>query len=307
MSWLILSILAHFLGAWVAILDKLILKRTIFEVTPYVFFSGIMSIFTVILIIPASRFIKILGVFSAPSLPLILFDFSIGIVLLLALFCLFTVLSRAEASRAMTFIGGLIPIFTFGSSFFIFGERLEGARLLAFLFLIAGSALIAFSYSAFRISGALRYAALSAFLWAVFYILIKLAFAEQSFVTTIFWMETGVFGSALLLLLRRDVREQIGRVSVSIPAKKSHLLLFIFNKTLARASSLLIILAVNLGSLALVNAFEGVKYASVFLIAVLFSTFWPRFLKEELTLTSVLQKSFAIFFISIGIFILIYQ
>lgn len=303
--WLLLAISARFLDAGVVILDKIILKHTAFKPLPYVFYTGILSVFTVALIIPISRFIESFGAFYVPNLSLIFLDFLAGFVILSALYFLFVALNRAETSRVMTLTGSLVPIFTFGLSLVIIGETFTKNHLLAFLFLVAGSFLIAYSYSRFRVSGAFKYTVISSFLWALYFILIKLAFSAQTFTTTIFWMQSGVIMGSLLLLLNPKLRQNIFGTGASVSGKKSHLLLFIVNKILSRVSSFMNIFAISIGSVVLVNALEGVKYAFVFLIAVLLSLVLPKVLKEELDFWSVLQKVLAIILISIGIFILI--
>lgn len=306
MLWLLIVIIGRFVDAWVAIMDKLILKHTVFKPAPYAFFTGLFSIFTVGFIIPISWLIKSFGVFDVPGLPLMFFDFFIGIILFFAIFCLFSAFHRAEASRAATFIGSLVPIFTLFLSFFILGEKLPGNYIWAFVFLISGNFVIAFGGRNFRIGGVLPYAFLSAFLWALFFVLIKKVLGAQSFTTTLFWMELGLVIGALLFLLKPAARAEIFKSGVAIPANKSHIALFLFNKILARVSSLLIVFAVSLGNVTMVNALEGVKYVFVFLIAILFSVVFPKILKEELNFSIILQKTVAIILIGIGIFALVY-
>ncbi|MEK7627710.1 MAG: DMT family transporter [Patescibacteria group bacterium] len=306
MLWLLIVIIGRFIDAWVAIIDKLILKHTIFKPASYAFFTGIFSIFTVGFIIPISWVIKSFGVFDVPDLPLMFFDFFIGIILFFAIFSLFSAFYRAEASRVATFIGSLTPIFTLGLSFFILGEKLPKNYIWAFVFLILGNFVIAFGGRSFRIGGALFYALLSAFLWALFFILIKKVFGMQSFTTTLFWMELGLVIGALLFLLKPAARKEIFKSGVAIPAQKSHIALFVFNKLLARVSSFLIMFAVSLGNVTMVNALESVKYVFIFLIAILFSAIFPKILKEELSFSIILQKALAIILIGAGIFALIY-
>ena len=305
MLWLLIAIIGRFIDAWVAIIDKLILKHTVFKPASYAFFTGIFSIFTVGFIIPISWVIKSFGVFAVPDLPLMFFDFFIGIVLFFAIFSLFSAFHLTEASRAATFIGSLVPIFTLCLSFFILGEKLPENYIWSFAFLILGTFIIALSGKSFRIGGALPYALLSAFLWALFFVLMKKVFGIQSFTTTLFWMELGLVIGALLFLLKPAARAEIFKSSVAVPAKKSHIALFVLNKLLGRVSSLLIIFAVSLGNVTMVNALEGIKYVFVFLIAILFSAIFPKILKEELSFPIILQKVLAIILIGIGILMLV--
>lgn len=305
MSWILISIIARFLDSGVIVLDKLLLKHTVFKPVPYVFYTGILSIFTIVFIVPLSYFIKSLGDFSIPNISLIFFDFLIGFILLAALFFLFSAFSKTEITRASTLVGSLIPIFTLGLSFFAFGELLSAARLLAFIFLVGGSLLMVFGYGKIGFSGSLPYVIFAAFLWALFFVFLKMAFERQSFVTTVFWFESGVFAGAFLMLFIPGVKNKIFNAGKSFSVKKSHLAVFIFNKIIARISSLLIIFSVNLGDVTLVNALEGVKYAFVFLIAIILSVRFPNLLKEELTFSAVLRKTLAVVLIGAGIFMLI--
>lgn len=306
MLWLLLAISARFIEAGVVILDKILIKNTAFKPLPYLFYTGILSIFTVGLIIPLSYFIKSFGVFYLPGFYLILLDFLAGFIVFLALYFLFVALNRAETSRVMTLTGSLVPIFTFGLSLIIISETFTRDHLISFLLLVGGSFLIAYSYSRFRVFGALKYTIFSSFLWAAYFVIMKKAFELQNFTTVIFWMQTGIFIATLLLLSSATLRKNIFGAGRSASKKKSHIVLFIADKILARIASFMNIFAVSIGSVVLVNALEGVKYAFVFLIAIILSLTIPGVLKEELDFWAFFQKSIAIILIGIGVFILIY-
>ena len=62
--------------------------------------------------------------------------------------------------------------------------------------------------------------------------------------------------------------------------------------------------AIFLGSVALVNALQGVQYAFLLVLGGLISVFYPNLLKENISTKVVIQKLTAVLLISIGLYFL---
>ena len=81
--------------------------------------------------------------------------------------------------------------------------------------------------------------------------------------------------------------------------------LFLGTKITAGISFLMINYAVAIGSVAIVNALQGVQYAFLLLIVILLSIKYPKLLKEELTTETLAQKIIGIIFVGAGLVVLV--
>jgi len=311
MAWLIFAISAYFINAVNAVIDKFLLGEPqgarlaksgkIPEPIVYSFYVGLLSIFALI-IVPFAP-----SGFIWPGTYQFLLSIAVGSAFLLALIAYFTVMKRNEASRVVPVIGGFTPIFVFLLSYVILGERLDKLQMLAFLLLVIGGVLmslrknnkkrlIRFSIEDFEI------VVISAFLFAIFYVGMKLIFAYQPFVSGFVWSRMGSFLTALGMLLFAENRRKIFHTAKTIEFKIGGL--FVFNKASAGLAFLLQNLAISLGSVIFVNAVQGVQYVFLFGLTTLISKKAPQILEEQITPAALLQKVFAILLISIGLLVL---
>lgn len=301
MAWLIFAISAYFINAVNAVIDKFLLGNKIPEPIVYSFYVGLLSIFALI-IVPFAP-----SGFIWPGAYQFLLSIAVGSVFLFALIAYFIVMKRNEASRVVPVIGGFTPIFVFLLSYVILGERLGKLQILAFLLLVIGGVLMSlrkgsdkgltkFSLGDFEI------AVISAFLFALFYIGMKLIFVYQPFVSGFVWTRMGSFLTALGMLLFAKNRELIFHTAKTVEAKTG--VLFVFNKASAGLAFLLQNFAISIGSVIFVNAVQGVQYVFLFGLTTLISKKAPQILEEQITPAALLQKVFAILSISIGLLVL---
>ena len=298
MLWLIIAISAYFLFAVVALGDKYLLSGPP-NPKSYSFYVGVLGILALVLI-------PFVG-FSIPEISQILLSFLAGAIFIFALFGLYTGLENFEASRIVPAIGGLLPLFTFGLVYlFSYGkEVLTSGDLLAFILLIFGSCLIAFKKGKSITSKSLQIAAITAFLFAIAFVLTKFVYLSQPFWSGFIWMRIGGFLTAICFIFTREVKKEIFEKKFTFQKKTGTI--FLFNQGIGAGAFILqnwAIALAPLGFLAFINALEGTKYLFLLIFTILFALKFPKILKEEISRKILFQKILAILLIGGGLVLL---
>lgn len=291
MNWILIAITAHFLFALVFIIDKVILSKTVLRPIVYAFYTGIFQIL-----------VLVLAPFGFSVLPInqILIALLAGALFTLAVLFLYRSIDSGEVSRITPVIGGSIPVFTLILSYWFLSERLTNYQLIAFLFLVSGAVIMllpqrgAKSFKGSWVSG-LLIAGLSAFLFAGSFVLTKYIFTVQPFINGLIWTRFGGFLMAGLFLV--SVRNRHLIFSKTEDVKSRTVGLFISDKVLSALAFVLLNYAIFLGSVSLVNALQGIQYAFLLLLGLVF-------LKERFSQKIIFQKVIAIIFITLGLVIL---
>ena len=290
--WLFIVILAHLFYALVFIIDKYIVSRPLPHPVVYTFYVGVLSIFVWVLI-PFG--------FSFPSSTQIILILLGGIVQIAGWIFFYKALNLGEVSRIVPFVGSFVAIFILILSSLLIKEHLSGEQILAFLLLVLGSLIISFKKKdVFRKPFIL--AIFSALLFAGFWVITKYIFLGSSFISGLVWVRTGVVIIALFLLLPRKNRQLIFKKTGELKPKTIGF--FAGGRILSIVAGFLMYLAVFLGSVTLANSLQGLQYAFVLILALLFFRKIPG-LKEEFSREIIVQKIIAIILISLGLFILI--
>jgi drug/metabolite transporter (DMT)-like permease len=298
MPWLIVAISAYFLLAIVALGDKYLLAGPP-SPKSYSFYVGVLGIL-VLLLIPFVGF-------SIPSLSQIILSFLAGSIFIFALFGLYTGFEHFEASRVLPAIGGFLPLFTFGLTYFFSGgkEFLTLWEGLAFALLLAGSVIITLKKGKPIISKSFQISVLTALLFAIAFVLTKFVYLAQPFWSGFIWMRIGGFLAAICFLFTKEVKEEIFKKKFTFQKKTGTI--FLLNQAIAAGAFILqnwAIALVPLGLLAFVNALEGTKYVFLLIFAVILSLRFPKILKEEVSRKILFQKIIAVLLIGAGLAIL---
>ncbi len=298
MLWLVVAISAYFLFAVVALGDKYLLSGPP-NPKSYSFYVGVLGILALVLI-------PFVG-FSIPEISQILLSFLAGAIFIFALFGLYTGLENFEASRIVPAIGGLLPLFTLGLVYlFSYGkEVLTSGDLLAFILLISGSCLIVFKKGKSITSKSLQIAAITAFLFAIAFVLTKFVYLSQPFWSGFIWMRIGGFLAAICFIFTREVKKEIFEKKFTFQKKTGTI--FLFNQGIGAGAFILqnwAIALVPLGLLAFINALEGTKYLFLLIFTILFALKFPKILKEEISRKILFQKILAILLIGGGLVLL---
>ncbi|MDO8425691.1 MAG: EamA family transporter [bacterium] len=292
--WLGIVIGAHALNAVAFLVDKYLLAKAVPRPAVYAFYVGALGSLG-ILLLPFD--------WQLPSGWLWVLDGAAGATFVVALLLFFTALKRGEASRVVSYIGGTIPIWTLLLAYMFLGERLGQRELIAFMLLVAGSALIAREGSGGAAHRRHAYAAasLAAIAFAVSTVLMKLVFLHQSFLSGFAWTRAGAALAALAILLHAPSRRAI--VTPERRPRGASAGLFFGGQVAGALGFLTIQYAISIASPTLVNALQGVQYAILFFLAVLLGARIPQ-LRERLAPRIVAQKAAAIALIGVGLIML---
>lgn len=298
MLWLIVAISAYFLFSIVALGDKYLLSGPP-NPKSYSFYVGILGIISLFLI-------PFVG-FLVPETTQIILSLLAGGILIFALFGLYTGLENFETSKVVPAIGGLLPLFTFGLVFLFSGrkEMLSFWEILAFIFLLAGSILITFEKGKSISSKSLKISAITAFLFAITFVLTKYVYLAQPFWSGFIWMRIGGFIAAVSFIFTKEVKREIFERKFTFQKKTGTF--FLFNQGMGAGAFILqnwAIALVPLGFLAFINALEGTKYVFLLIFTTFLSLKFPQILKEKISRKILLQKIIAILLIGGGLFLL---
>ncbi len=309
MSWILIAILAYFILAIANLTDKFLVTTVLTSSKTYALVACVLGI---VVVLAAPWFLQ------WPGLCLFSINFLLGGVFVLALWLLYEALRRGEASRILVFIGGITPVFSLIFSLVFFHEYFSGRQWLGIATLLAGIFIIAFlpqarSYltrvlNKLRIrleakTGGLLVAFFSALAYAVYFVGIKHAYASQPFFSGFIWTRLGAAFFVLFFLIRKKDRQEIAR-TLKQTKRPRHQFLVVFNQGLGSVGFILQNYAVFLGSVALVNALQGVQYAFILVISAVLAVLSPKLLKETFSWRIVLQKFAAVAMIALGLYAL---
>ncbi len=218
-------------------------------------------------------------------------------------------MNKEEASRVVSIIGGISPIVIFGLSYLVLHERLSAFWRLAFVFLVSGGLLLTIEEDIkthmFKISRELPlYSFASAVFFGLTFFTGKIVFVETSFLNGFVWARVGTLVVVLILMLVSSTRKQILKNPLTISPRLSFL--YVINKGFSGLAFLILNYAIMLGSVTMVNALQGTQYAFIFLLALLFYFYKPKFLHESFSFKATLQKLTGIILISTGVVLLFY-
>jgi len=299
LSWILITIFAHFLNATVVIIDKHIVSNTALKPVAYTFFSGVFQILFLALI-------PVVG-FTMPESRLFIIGIANGALFIFALLVFYKALKLGEASIVMPVVGATIPVFTVLLSYIIFGELLAAGQFMAFSFFVAGGFLLSskLDHGKFSMAKGFLLAVLAGFLFALYYTLIKYLYLQMSFFDGFFLFQFGGFLGAMLLLASKQNREKIFSAPETI--KKRTACLFVPNKILAALAATLIFYAISIeeSKIAIINSLQSIQYVFILLFAIVLSKKFPKLYHEQAGGKIIFQKIFAIILIGIGLVLLV--
>lgn len=301
--WIIVAIIAYFLLALVAVLDKYLLVGPLPNPKLYAFAIGVFG---------AAAFVIAPWFLEIPSTFIILLGLAAGVIQIFAILALFIGLKRFETSRIIPAIGGFLPIFTIVFTVLLGQASFGGMEILAFVLLVGGSVFVSIERNKFVTLESVGVALVTAFLFSVFVVASKFVYEAQPFVSGLLWIMAGSFFASLFLLLSEELRQEIQNMFKKRGKAKKVLSplvlsLFVSNQVLSALGFVLQNWAIALAPfayIAFVNALEGVKYVFVLGMATFLSVVFPKIVKEKLGAKSIVQKLVAIGFIGMGLVLL---
>lgn len=292
-SWIVLALLAQFISAGIIFIDKYVLvnKSQVGKPVVYAFYISILSGFVLVLV-P-------FGLVSIPSSTVLLLSFVSSITFISSIVLLYTALKEGHASDIMPIVGGVGAVSTALCASQWLHEDLPTAFIPAFGLMVVGMLLI----SHFNLTSRQKLLVIfSGILFGVTAFLTKLIFIETNFLDGFFWSRmTNVTGALLLLTIPVNRTAIFSGFSGSSSGTKG---LVIANKTLGGIAGVLTLLAISLGSVSIVQAFAGLQFVFLLVIAYFLSGRFPSVLRGEMHQTGLRHKLFGITCIVLGLAIL---
>ncbi|HLW81472.1 MAG TPA: EamA family transporter [Candidatus Acidoferrales bacterium] len=264
------AVIAHGLVGISLVWDKVLLKR-----------PGTKNLFSyVFLAWQFERFRRGAGALRVqpPSLGLMSIAFLAGLVHLLAIFSYYEALKRGKASETLAIMGGFSPVATALIALALLSRQMTGEQLIGFAMMTAGGFIMFFSEK-LPLKKLLVLVALASGLFGMVNVLEKVVYKHTNFVTGYVWFTIGTFAGAMALLIRRSWRSQIFEESGQ--DKPSNRFWYFVNRFISGVGSFLIFYAISLTHPAVVSAIAGVRYAVIFVGALLLTKVKPRWLKED--------------------------
>lgn len=303
MHWIWITILAYLFLGIASLGDKYLLTGKVKSPRSYVFYIGVSGLL-VLLLIPFVGFV-------VPKAPLLLLSLLAGFFFTAGLFWYIDAIQTFEASRVIPAVSATMPIFSF---LFVLIFAREGSFLdvwgfLAFCYLILGGILVTYEKSKKLTAKSLGMSIITAFFFAAYLTLAKYVYDKQSFWHGLILIRLGVFFSvAAFPFIFKEVKEEL--LSTKTAEKKKSLkstALFLINQGVGALGTIFQNWAISISPLVfvpIVIAMSGLQYVFIFSLAVFFSIFYPKLIKEDISRGVMLQKIAAILLISAGLIIL---
>lgn len=303
----VLVIVSYLILAIVNIGDKFILGNVIPNSKSYTFFVGV---FGSLVFLIAPWFLE------WPGLNLFFINIIIGAMFPIALLLMYRSLKVGDTSRMITLIGGLIPVFTIIFSILFFDEKFTSFKWIGLLFSLLGTVIISripnkktawhkfsiwFGLTSDNKKRGIIEAMLASFFYAVFFIGTKYAYSNQPFLSGFIWVRLGTLFLVLSFLFNKVDRRGV-YISLRDLFKNRGKYIFFGAQGLAAVGFLLQNYAISLGSVAIVNALQGVQYAFLLIIGAIVTILYPKGPKEDISKSVIIEKVVAIILIGIGLF-----
>jgi len=218
MSWVIIAVIAYLVIAIQTILDKFLLSSDrVSHPTIYAFYSGVLSLATLIIFPVAVYLIKIsdflLKLFpgvaevkfhfmGAGEISLAIFS---GAVFTFGILYLFFAFQKNEASRVVSVVGATVPIITFLLSFILFGVMLNVNQIIGVIALIVGGLVISLEAKLNKVGkkffSGFAYSIIAGILFGLASTIFKKLYDVDSFSNVFLWTRVGLFAGAVAILV----------------------------------------------------------------------------------------------------------
>lgn len=296
-NFLPIAILAYALNGGAAVIDKILLNKSVPSPIAYVFYISALGLLAVFLI----PFGIQLNFYA------IVYSILAGIFGNLALLTYFQSLKKGEASIVAPIVGGFNPLFALLIGSIFLGQVLTPPQLSAFFILMLGAVVLTHSIWSNKLAAnqQLVLMAVSGLLFAMSYVFLREVFALSNFLTglVISRLTGGLF--VIIFLLHPHTRRLIfsSRVTHNQFVNKTSLLL-LMGQIFGASSGLLITYGVSLTSPALVNSLFGFQYLVILGAALILGRKHPQLLDEDLTKGTLVQKIIGAGILSLGVYLL---
>lgn len=309
--WLTLVIIAQFLLAMVALVDKYIVSSDTVVLRPYTytFWISILSSGSVLIFLFGWVPLPIEGI-HIPSfaniekltLTTFVFAFASGYTFFTALVSMFTALKYSDASDVVPVVGAVNALSTFFLGYYFFNTSLPHNFFIGMLFLVLGTVLT----SSMRFNRQTTLSVMHAgVMFGLHYVVLKELFELTNFDSGFFWSRMAIVAMALSMLLIPYYYKKVMIRTRS--AKKRDSTFLVGNKLLGGLASIMMLMAVDLVDKSLVSlpqALGGLQYLFLLLISACCGRYISKDWGENVSTRDIIQKAISIPLIVIGFFLL---
>ncbi len=288
---LLFVVIAQFLNAIVAILDKHIIKSVTKPVV-YAFYVSVLSGIAIIMV-P-------FGIVSIPDPIIIYLSLLAAVCYLASILFLYDSLKISLPSEVIPVVGAVAAVSTFGFSYWILGVSLPDDFLLAFTLLILGMLFI--THFAFTKKSFVYVVLAGVFFGASTVIIKKIFTLDDSFANGFFWSRMANVVVAMVLLLWPNNLRAIKKDMRHSPAKGKFVILN--NKLLAGLAFLCILFAIKLGDVSTVNALSSLQYVFLLIFSLIFIKKIPGHFSKMKYRDELIHKVFSTILIILGFIVL---
>ena len=289
-GWIILLYLSF---ALVDILDKFLLSARKILPASYTFFTVVTG---------AALLLAWPLVYESLPARSIVLNLLSGAYFSLAMYVFFKVLSFGEVSRVIPFIFGLVPAFDVLLSAIFRINPLLPKEIAALALLVPGALLIAYRPSR-QLHRYVWLKILAAFLFSSYNLLWHYGAQVGGSLNNLMWNRLGAAGVLLILLAIPLYRKKVFTFQ-NVPKKKHTSGLFMFKQLLGGFNFVALSHLLTVGSVAIVDALSGFRYAFLFLGVVVLSHEHIHVLGEEMDKKVIKLKLAALAIIFLGTIIL---
>lgn len=306
-TWILIVIVAQFLYAIAAIVDKFIItSKKVSKPFIYAFFVTVLSFVPILLFAIGSFGITIFGFqlpsienVSRPTISLISMTLVSAFAGFNALVSLYSALREADASDVVPVVGSVSAVGTFLLSYLVLDDVLSDNFLIALGFFLVGTVLI----SRLRFNKKVLLLTLHAgLLFALKATVVKKMFVDTNFDQAFFWSRIGIFIFIASLLL---IPRYLGKITFNTnKTKASGGLWVVGNAILGGVAAFITLKAIDLGNVTIVQALGGLQFIFLILISFFFGKLIPEQFGENNTPKDIVQKVFAVSFMIVGFYFL---
>ncbi len=310
MNWILLAVVAQFLNALVALIDKRIVSDEKILPRPFVYafytclIAGLWIIVYFVSLLPLpfnGLHIPSFENVMRPTLEVVALSILAAYTFFTGLVSMFTALRDGDTSDVIPVIGATSAIASFGLSYFFLGGAISQNFALGVGLLSVGTFLV--SHFNFHVKTALV-AIHAGIFFALHYIAIKGLFTITSFDDGFFWSRIAFMFYALSLLMVPTFFEKIKEQTKATTRRAGYLILS--NKLLAGISTILILKATDMGDVAVVQALGGLQFVFILILGIFF-TIRPHAqmpVSESYHGDTILQKTLFVAVITLGFLVL---
>ena len=228
-----------------------------------------------------------------------------SVIYILATVLYFKAMEKNDASIVVVMFQ-LIPVFSYVLALILFKENLIARQIIGSIIIIFSAIIITFDFgekNSKKKLKALLLMTISSLCYSVYFILFDIGIRHSAYYSCAFWYQIGFLIMGLMLLCIKAYR--IPFINAIKKNGKRYLVLNVTNESINLIANLLVNFANTLLPIALVNVLNGFQSMFVFILGVIGTIFIPKYIKEDLRRSVVIQKIISIILGIIGLIILV--